>query len=186
MADWSPGIGDPTPLGWLTVVAYLAAAAFTVRAGARDPRNAGPWLGIAVFLALLAINKQLDLQSLLTDLARDNALLQGWYDQRRRVQAIFIFGLLAIAAGAALWLLWLTHGRGPALRVATFGLTFLLVFIVARAASFHHMDEVLRVTFVAMTLNHFLEIGGIAVVGLAAAMVRQRSARPTNGSQRLR
>ena len=49
---WRPGIGDPTPLGWMTVIAYLAAsltcfhAAATqglrTRRGASARRRSGP------------------------------------------------------------------------------------------------------------------------------------------------
>src|SRR5882672_1117833 len=32
IGDWSPGIGDPTVMGWLTVAAYFAASWLCVRA----------------------------------------------------------------------------------------------------------------------------------------------------------
>jgi hypothetical protein len=176
IAGWSPGIGDPTPLGWLTVAGYALACVLSVRAASRDRAgNARLWLGIAVFLASLAINKQLDLQSLLTALAREGALAHGWYQSRRPVQALFVLVVMALSAGAALWLLTLTRRRGTAIRVASLGVAFLLLFVIVRAASFHHMDAFLRETFVAVTMNHLLEIGGIALVGLAAAATGPRS-----------
>ena len=74
---WRPGIGDPTFMGWLTVAAY-AIAAFTALLAARRAGRApgttrgsrGMWLLVAAFMALLCLNKQLDLQSLLTDIGR--------------------------------------------------------------------------------------------------------------------
>jgi hypothetical protein len=171
IAGWSPGIGDPTPTGWLTVVGYLAACALAWRAASRDPGNAPAWRGIALFCALLALNKQLDLQSLLTAVARENAVAHGWYERRRAVQAAFILALGAGSSAAALGLLWLARGRGAALRGAACGVTFLFLFVSVRAASFHHMDAFLRVSLFAVTMNHALEIGGIALIGLAAAIV---------------
>ena len=98
---WEPGIGDPTVAGWLTVVGYGFAAwacwrVYTGRAGApraRPPAADSPtrfWLLLTIAMALLGINKQLDLQSALSQWARDIAIYDGWWDQRRAVQAAFI------------------------------------------------------------------------------------------------
>ncbi|MET0250752.1 MAG: hypothetical protein ABW203_01085 [Novosphingobium sp.] len=174
IAGWSPGIGDPTPVGWLTVLAYLAAAMANLRAAGRDaPDNARMWLSLFVFLGLLAVNKQLDLQSLLTAVAREEARNGGWYDSRRWIQEVFILMLLAISTAAMAFLLYLTRRRGRPLRVAMLGITVLLLFVCVRASSFHHMDALLGVSFLAMSVNHVLEIGGIAIVGIAGWMVRR-------------
>lgn len=173
---WSPGIGDPTPLGWLTVAAYLMACAAALRAAQRDvPRNAGIWLGIAIFLGLLALNKQLDLQTLLTVLARKQALADGWYDNRRVFQQEFILGLLVVSGALTVWLLYLTRIGGRALRTAIVGVSLLLLFICVRAVSFHNMDAFIGSTFLGVSANHILEIAGIATAGIAAWTVRPRS-----------
>ena len=174
IAGWSPGVGDPTPFAWLTVVAYLAACLTTARAAWRDaPSNAGAWLCIAICLGLLAINKQLDLQTLLTVLARAEARTDGWYDSRRLVQMLFILCLLAVSGAAMAWLLYLTRRRRRPLRVAALGMILLLLFVCVRAASFHHMDTFLGLSFLATNMSHALEIVGILTVGLAASSVRQ-------------
>lgn len=178
IAGWSPGIGDPTPLGWLTVIAYLMACAATLRAVRRDvPSNAGIWFGISIFLGLLAINKQLDLQTLLTVLARKAALADGWYDNRRIFQQEFILCLLAVSAALMAWLLYRTRHGGRALRTAIIGVCFLVLFVCVRAVSFHNMDTFLGLTFLGVTANHILEIGGIAIVGIGALAVRPPSYR---------
>jgi hypothetical protein len=46
-------------------------------------------------LFALGINKQLDLQTALTELGRVLALSQGWYEQRQVVQFWFIAALAA-------------------------------------------------------------------------------------------
>lgn len=180
---WSPEIGDPTPLGWLTVAAYLMACAAALRATARDaPRNAGLWFGIAVFLGLLALNKQLDLQTLLTVLARREALAGGWYDDRRIVQQDFILGLLAVSAALMMWLLYLTRICSRAVRTAMVGVCLLLLFICVRAVSFHNMDAFIGLTFLGVTANHALELAGIAIAGIAASTVRSRPTRRAMGA----
>ena len=117
-AQWSPGLGDNHLMGWVTVLVYLLACVAAVFAARRlvgpDPvmrRERRFWVITAVLMALLAINKQLDLQSLLTMVARCHAQLAGWYDVRRVVQEAFIY-LVAAGAVVSLGLLALLL-RGP-------------------------------------------------------------------------
>lgn len=180
---WSPGIGDPTLWGWLIVAAYGAAAALAWRAWRLERRAmdaAGTpqeralrrpivWLGVCAVLLALGINKQLDLQTYITELGRRLALAQGWYERRRMVQAAFVaaVGVGGVAAGVAM-LRWLGPARRRYLPVAI-GLAMLLAFIVVRAASFHHIDDALfRMPIVEAMVNRGLELGGIAFLGWCA------------------
>jgi hypothetical protein len=54
---------------------------------------------MAIGLGALGVNKQLDLQSALTELGRILATDGGWYDSRHRVQRVFI---LAVGSAAVL------------------------------------------------------------------------------------
>ena len=111
---WRPGIGDPTVVGWLTVVAYLVAALGCGRAAWREPGPGGRgrpgpstfWLCLAAMMVLLGINKQLDLQSLFTWVGRRVLAGRGLYQDRRQFQALFIGGVAAscvVALGLSLW-----------------------------------------------------------------------------------
>ncbi len=53
------------------------------------------------------MNKQLDLQSMLTAAGRCLSQLQGWYDERRVFQRDFIIGLLITAGLFLALVLWL-------------------------------------------------------------------------------
>jgi hypothetical protein len=73
--NWSPGIGDPTFMGWLTVVLYFLASLgcwITARTLSSEGLSAGStnevraWRWIASTFLALGINKQLDLQTALT------------------------------------------------------------------------------------------------------------------------
>src|SRR5262245_10609472 len=109
---WRPGIGDPTPMGWATVVAYLLAAVACGWAAVEDRRvgrrtgrgRPAFWWILAVLLLLLGINKQLDLQTWFTTVGRRVAREQGWYARRKEYQTALI---KAIAAGGLLGLLLL-------------------------------------------------------------------------------
>lgn len=114
---WSPGIGDATVWGWVTVALYALAAlvaALTARAAPFPPasrlREQVFWTCLAVAMAALAVNKQLDLQSLMTALARCAAQTQGWYEDRRVVQMLFILGLVLFALVFGIYFLILLRG----------------------------------------------------------------------------
>ena len=194
---WSPGIGDPTPVGWLTVAAYFFTSWMCLRAfmseksGPARPylpsiaallrvlwkhfphpplvaQRAGMWLSLAALLTILGINKQLDFQTLLTDIARIVAKSQGWYEERRGVQVLFILGILAIGLWIGFRLFQLARGPLIDFRLALFGIIVLLGFVVARAASFHHMDDLLNDDPAGVRLNWIFELTGIGIVFVAA------------------
>lgn len=176
---WRPGIGDPTVLGWVTVAAYLVAALGCFRAACREPRTSNErparlarfWLVLCGLLVALAINKQLDLQSLLTQIGRDVLKSRGLYEQRRVMQVGFIALVAIVCAGAIAGFLWAARPLLPARWLAFVGTAFIFAFIVVRAASFHHVDVLLAARIGGMKWNWVLELGGIAAVAIAAFRV---------------
>jgi hypothetical protein len=186
---WRPEIGDPSLMGWLTVVAYGLAAVTAFAAAWRSSPAPAPsrgtrtmWLLVATLLCLFCVNKQLDLQSLLTDIGRVFAWRQGWYEERREYQKGFVLGVVALSMllSVSLFLryrqFWLKHF------LLSFGLAFLLTFIVIRAISFHHFDEVLKHSISGVKMNWFLELSGIGLVWLAAAIDCYKSKSPSTAS----
>lgn len=174
---WEPGIGDPTLLGWFTVAAYFVAgllcwlAAVPSRNG--DRRAYVFWLAFAGVMLALGVNKQLDLQSLFTAALKQFAKSTGWYEDRRIFQGIFIVAMAFFGFAFAL-LAWIWTSRAlPQHRVTLLGGIFLMAFIVIRAASFHHVDEILGTSVAFLRINHLLELGGIACVALGALKARR-------------
>ncbi|HUU70882.1 MAG TPA: hypothetical protein VM186_15245 [Planctomycetota bacterium] len=174
---WQPGIGDPTVIGWLTTVCYFAAAylcARAARAVAAQPADSRQgsalfWAILAVLLAGLGFNKQLDLQSLLTNIGREVARSQGWYEQRRGVQELFIAFTMLAGTGLLAFFCVLIRKSLARQGLALLGMVFLACFIVIRASSFHHVDYTLHLRFAGMKLYWILELGGIALVMVSAA-----------------
>jgi hypothetical protein len=170
---WRPGIGDPTVMGWVTVVAYFVAALLCFREGARVKRGAGPrekklfWSTLAVLLVFLGFNKQLDLQTLLTLTGRRIAIAQGWYENRRVVQLVFV-AMIALGGVFSVWLMSRLVRKYPDLRLAMLGFVALLVFVVVRAASFHHVDQLINFHLAGVRMNWVLELGAIALVAIGA------------------
>src|SRR6476660_2446771 len=93
---------------------------------------------------------------------------EGWYEQRRGVQVIFILfivllGVLIVAASY-----WYIHSSWRRYRFAFYGILYLVVFVIVRATSFHHVDIFLQSSFGGIAFNHILEISGIVCIGYAA------------------
>lgn len=179
--QWRPVIGDPSIMGWVTVAAYAAASALAACAAFRPAKNSSGglhsaksrlWLGVAVLMACLCINKQLDLQSLLTDIGRVMARRQGWYEQRRDFQKLLVLAILAGSGIFASWFIWRFREFWLNHKLLTAGLLFLLTFIVVRAISFHHFDVFISRTIFGVRMNWLLELTGILLIALAALQER--------------
>lgn len=180
---WRPGIGDPTIMGWVTVVGYFAVAWLCLRAAktaaARTLPHVRPaiWYTLACIMAVLGVNKQLDLQSWFTQFGKQIARDQGWYDHRRALEMIFVVALTITLILATAILAWLTRRTWRHIGLAVAGVVFLLCFVLVRATSFHHVDILLSRTPLGIKMNWLLELGGIVCIGISAWRFRKSKSR---------
>ena len=189
--NWTPKIGDPTIGGWVTVVLYLLAAGscwisareLVLEDIASNERRA--WWAISALFLALGINKQLDLQSALTETGRVLAHYQGWFEQRQLVQLAFIALVAIICLIAAIALLLWTRSAPTPTRLALIGTTMVLGFVLIRAASFHHVDQFIGQTILGLRWNWVLEMSGISLV-LFASQWRQVGIAKSGSSSRIR
>ena len=165
---WRPEIGDPTFMGWFTVAAYLVACLLAWRAAKHSRTGKRLWFGVAALMAFLCLNKQFDLQSLFTDIGREISRHGGWYGERRKVQKLFVLAVLAGSAIFGCWFAWRFRSFLVRHKLLSFGLLFLLTFIVVRAISFHHVDVFLKDEVGGLRWNWILELAGIFLVAAAA------------------
>ncbi|MEH3123110.1 MAG: hypothetical protein PGN16_14225 [Sphingomonas phyllosphaerae] len=173
---WTPGIGDPTWLGWTTVVLYLVVAAFCGLVARRAKQGDGRfWMILAVSMLALGVNKQLDLQSLFTLLLRDNALRYGWFDERRVLQLAFIIAVGLCGLVLAIASIHRLRALHRSIRLAAVGICLIYTYVIIRAASFHHVDRFVSATILGGRWSSLLEIGGIAIVLLGALRARSAS-----------
>ena len=179
-ARWHVGIGDPTIVGWVTVAAYAATCflCFMCKKYSTgdyySKREAKFWLILTITLAFLCFNKQLDLQSLLTQTGRDLVNAEGWYENRRVIQAGFIALLIITAIGTLLWLLIAVRELCSEIKWAAVGIGALFAFVVIRAASFHNMDAWIHAKWLGAQINWIMELGGIALIGIPAYIRAKR------------
>lgn len=164
---WHPGIGDPSIFGWITVVFYLIAVLVCAQK-AVTLKNLGQgyrfWMCLAIFLLLLGINKQLDLQTWFTQTLRDSAHAHGWYEQRRIFQGLFIFILAVVTLFSLMSIRRFLSDSWHRHKVAWVGIELLCAFILMRAASFHHMDLFINHHWLGVRFNVILEIGAILII----------------------
>jgi hypothetical protein len=193
MGQWRPTIGDPTFMGWFTVGSYFACAILSSFAAKNykkmDRRSFFFWMLLTLLMGFLVINKQLDLQSLFTEIGRQIARHQGWMEQRRVVQLWFIVFFSISAIAAFILFAFTLRDLFKRFKLAFIGIFFTLSFIIIRAASFHHFEEVLRFRILDLKMNWILELAGIysvitgALIGVwrvnnpsrRQSMVRSRS-----------
>ncbi len=167
---WSPQIGDPTAMGWFTVAAYFATAWMCFAAGRARVQDRGFWVFLGLVLLLLGVNKQFDFQSALTATGRCVSQLQGWYEERRRFQFLFIVGLLVVSGIVFLFVMSKMIARLHRVGVALFGFGALSVFVLVRAVGFYRFDALIGTSLLGARMNWVLELGGIALILLNAVV----------------
>jgi hypothetical protein len=171
--NWHPQLDNPTLLGWTVVVVYLLAAAACCWAAFKADKEGTEgnriWWLLAVGLLFLGINKQLNLQTLLIVLGRRAAVAGGWYERRRLAQAVFAaaFGLL----GLCFLGIFATRARlfVARNRLAFLGVLVLLLFVVLRASTINHANELFGVELKDDRWAWLLELCGSLLIAFSAA-----------------
>lgn len=173
---------DPTFIGWLTTGAYAAtatlcacAARFAPSTDARMSR--GCWLALAVVLALLGVNSQLDVQTALTDRLRDWALRDEWYTRRGTWQMLAVLcGMFASAAGLVVgWVL--VRGRSRLARLGFTGVVLVTVSILLRFTDIERADDRLGLTLPPDWSIRLLTWVGLSLISAAAWLGARGSGR---------
>lgn len=169
-AGWTPKIGDPTAQGWITVLAYLACAILSLLVWRRLPQPGLRqfWAATAALMLLLAVNKQLDLQTAFTETGRCLSHAQGWYPWRGYVQMLFIIGLGVGLYHALRHGMRMMRGYMPSHRLALTGAAFVAGYVMLRATSFHLIDMVGGTSLGGISMNFILENAGLVLIAVNA------------------
>jgi hypothetical protein len=177
-------LGDPTFGGWVITLAYFVAAWLALSDARRIPtvlresrRERFSWFAIATFCLLMGVNKQADLQTLLTTVGKAVASSGGWYEQRRIVQAAFVLVFAVAGLVTAILAFTFTFRTSRPALAAVLGAGLLLAFAALRAAEFHHVGEAIEEPPLLARYGFLLEGLGILVI-LAAVLSRRRAGLP--------
>jgi len=163
---------DTGNLPWVIVGAYAFGTILAVVAalGAATGPERRFWSIAALWMLFLGFNKQLDLQTYITEFFRQMAVRQGWYDRRRPLQVAFIAFDALVALGVCTYLMRLTVAAGAGVRLTMVGLVMIGAYIVLRAASFHHVDTALGKMVNGVKIHNYVELSCIMVVIVGAAL----------------
>ncbi|WP_289069449.1 hypothetical protein [uncultured Aliiroseovarius sp.] len=148
ISSWHPGAGDPTIIGWATTGLTCFAGILAIRC-ARAPAMAAVdqrfqrwfWVSTGIFLMLLALNKQLDLQTYLLAVGRCFSRLQGWYDVRREVQLLVALVATGLVTGWVAWIMLGLRGALSKMWLALSGLVALGLFVALRLFEMFHVVD---------------------------------------------
>jgi hypothetical protein len=96
---------------------------------------------------------------------------QGWYAQRRLVQAFFSLLLLAGGVGVLVSVLVVMKGRWNHFRTPIAGFVLLGIFVILRASAFSHVHFIpdAWLALGPIRARWILELGGILMVGKGAS-----------------
>jgi len=147
-----------------TVILALVASRQRILRLSAQARARALWFSLGVALLFLGINKQLDLQTALTEFGRIMAKSEGWYQVRRGVQVVFILGVLLTGVWLFRTVVVLASGNFKQMRSVLVGTVFLICFVAIRATSFHQVDRLIGMNFAGFKVNWILELGGNAFV----------------------
>ena len=177
---WELSIGDSSIIGWTITIAYLAASWLCLRAAMRASAmrdrgsgDVGPgegilrlWLFAAVMLFALGINKELDLQKLLLEVARIYAQEGGWYRERRPLQYTALAAVVIACIAGSAWVVWTLRRHLGTVVPVTFGLLVLGTYVAVRMSSHHDLDQLMRAG--PLPLRDSMELIGLIPVAWSA------------------
>lgn len=156
---WRHNFSDPTLLGWGICLIYACTAIFSWRARHLSPRPL--WIMVAVIMLTLCLNKQLDLQILLTGAIKCHATEYAWLNYRDFAQ-IFLTGLIALSALLCTFTLWLLVRRDQDQHwLLLIGFVLLSIFGTLRMAQF---ADLVGTAGWLLGHPHIFEILGIAAI----------------------
>ena len=153
-------------------LAYAAVALLSLAAALRcrrsGSREAWAWLAVAVVFLLLSVMRMTAIHEAFVQSVREVARQEGWYDERKALQG----ALLEILTGAALLVLLLfaigVRYLRAAILCASSCVALLAMFSLARAMSFHRLDDILQRQVGPLNLAQYEELVLLLFAGGAA------------------
>jgi hypothetical protein len=167
IGTWSPGIGDPSFMGWFTVFSYYITAGIILLSAFRSNSNNGGdnitfKLFIFASMAFLGLCKQYDLPSAITEIGKLLFNSEGWIEKRRIAQVFMIAGFCVVLFSIATILLnRLKQLLNKRCIITLVFFLYLFAFVAIRAISLHQYETLLDYKILGLRLNYIGELAGI-------------------------
>lgn len=172
---WIQYAGDYTVEGWfitlsyffVCILCYLYLIKIRKKKDKVDSYYIRFWFILIIILFILGINKQLDIQMLLTDIGRIYSMEHGWYDNRKIFQIEFTSFLAIIGIGFLFVIIYFLINIWRQVSLALFGLSILFSFVIVKSVSIHLLEHFFSTTILGITFFGIIELIGLICIGSA-------------------
>ncbi len=165
---WKDKRGDYSFSGWIITFLYVfcfcVLLVFIFKTSFANTVDRVVWCTICGVILLFAINKQLDLQMLITDIARTAAKEYQFYDVRKPFQIRIISLFASLGFSTFILLLYLLRKSHRSIFLAMGGMICLFSFLVLRLISYHKIEVILNRSIGAFNLFGGIEVFGIFLI----------------------
>ncbi|MES2460323.1 MAG: hypothetical protein V4671_07055 [Armatimonadota bacterium] len=170
---------------WLAA-AYTIAALMYLVAGVRERQTPThrPYslllFALGLLLWLLALQQVSGVLAGVTEMVRQQSRVEGWYNDRRDLQAAAVKAIPLAGAVAAMGLLWWVRRFWKRYLLVLVTLIFLVCFAAIQAVSFHNIDYLLRSQVGGATIKTWINLFGLLLVtvSLSPFLKIRRAPRP--------
>lgn len=176
IGSWMSEIGDPSFMGWFTVLSYYLTAGmcFLRLISRRSERHDRIfWVVIVMGMVVLGLIKQFNLLSALTEAGRMVARSGGWVEERRLIQVCVLMVTFGIFVFIAKRVCFASLSVATRHSVTALGFVYLLFFVACRGISWHYFDVFLSCEIFGVRINWLAELSGIYWV-LASSFPRMK------------
>lgn len=166
---WMDIWGDPLLSGAIFMASYGVTALLIFRVARGVTARENLYWRICGFLFLFQmLNTNLDLHALIFTTGRCLAHAQGWYENRREFQVIFLLGLAVIISFILLAVLVVFFRNIFANILLTMGVLIALGFTIIKGINYHNIEQYYSVQIGPFRVADFIEFSGIALANIAA------------------
>ncbi len=158
---------------WALIISYLFLGVGGLRSYTfqkdtyqRDRRF---WLILAVTLFFLAVNRLTGVLLDVTAYFRNLAELKTLYPYRRPIQLLAVIEIILLST-MVIRRLRRMFQINIEIRLAIIGLALLVIELSIKTVSFHHLDQIINIHIAYWTLNGFIEVLGIGLIGFAVML----------------
>ena len=140
LSSWLSKSGDHTFWSWVITITYIAVVVLSIYSLKKiksDKTLRLLWICITIFLTIMGINKQLDIQILLIMVGRFMARHLNLSGYSYYIRIIVVIGLFAVMALLTAIILFKTRTVLQQSFAAISGVAILMIFVLIRALSFY-------------------------------------------------
>jgi hypothetical protein len=179
---WIRYAGDFTFTGWFITAIYfivfLLCILYLSKLNKNPAKHEKPYVHFRIFLTgcifLLGLNKQIDIQLLITDIGRTYSQAHGWYETRKYFQVEFLAVFSTIGLGLFFILCKALKNIWRSVFLPVTGLFILFSFVIIKASSLHILEHYFDKRIGGFNLFDISELTGLLCIGLSLIITDRR------------